>query len=102
MRSRCGLPVWVAMPVTRTYQPPCTITPTVLNAVSEISELLDIPVGTVKSRMHNAIAALKQMLGSASDAGAADQEVGKQEAGKQEVGKLGAGGASTAPKGIVG
>jgi RNA polymerase sigma-70 factor, ECF subfamily len=63
----------------------------------EISELLNIPVGTVKSRMHNAIAALKQMLGSASDAGAADQEAGKQEAGKQ-----GAGGASNAPKGIVG
>ena len=30
----------------------------------EISELLGIPVGTVKSRMHNAVAALKQMLGS--------------------------------------
>lgn len=28
----------------------------------EISELLGIPVGTVKSRMHNAVAALKQML----------------------------------------
>ncbi len=28
----------------------------------EISELLHIPVGTVKSRMHNAIAALKQLL----------------------------------------
>jgi RNA polymerase sigma-70 factor (ECF subfamily) len=29
----------------------------------EIAELLGIPVGTVKSRMHNAVAALKQMLG---------------------------------------
>ncbi|MEO6597604.1 MAG: RNA polymerase sigma factor [Planctomycetota bacterium] len=29
----------------------------------EISELLEIPVGTVKSRMHNAVQALKQMLG---------------------------------------
>lgn len=29
----------------------------------EISELLKIPVGTVKSRMHNAVAALKDMLG---------------------------------------
>lgn len=29
----------------------------------EISELLGIPVGTVKSRMHNAVAALKSMLG---------------------------------------
>jgi RNA polymerase sigma-70 factor, ECF subfamily len=28
----------------------------------EISELLDIPVGTVKSRMHNAVAALKDLL----------------------------------------
>ncbi len=28
----------------------------------EISELLDIPVGTVKSRMHNATLALKQLL----------------------------------------
>ncbi|MFT4841977.1 MAG: RNA polymerase sigma-70 factor (ECF subfamily) [Planctomycetota bacterium] len=31
----------------------------------EISELLGIPVGTVKSRMHNAVHALKEMLGSA-------------------------------------
>ena len=29
----------------------------------EISELLRIPVGTVKSRMHNAVNALKEMLG---------------------------------------
>ena len=35
----------------------------------EISELLNIPVGTVKSRMHNAVAALKTMLAG----GAADQ-----------------------------
>jgi len=34
----------------------------------EISELLGIPVGTVKSRMHNAVAALKQMLGAAERA----------------------------------
>ncbi|MEC8651940.1 MAG: sigma factor-like helix-turn-helix DNA-binding protein [Planctomycetota bacterium] len=33
---------------------------------SEISELLDIPVGTVKSRMHNAVIALKGMLGGAN------------------------------------
>lgn len=33
----------------------------------EISELLHIPVGTVKSRMHNAVAALKQLL-TAADA----------------------------------
>lgn len=31
----------------------------------EISELLGIPIGTVKSRMHNAVVALKQMLGAA-------------------------------------
>lgn len=31
----------------------------------EISELLGIPVGTVKSRMHNATTALKQLLGEA-------------------------------------
>jgi len=30
---------------------------------AEISELLGIPVGTIKSRMHNAVQALKQMLG---------------------------------------
>ena len=30
---------------------------------AEIGELLGIPVGTVKSRMHNAIQALKQLLG---------------------------------------
>lgn len=30
----------------------------------EIAELLGIPVGTVKSRMHNTVAALKTMLGS--------------------------------------
>ncbi len=29
---------------------------------AEISELLGIPVGTIKSRMHNAVAALKQQL----------------------------------------
>lgn len=33
---------------------------------AEISELLDIPIGTVKSRMHNAVAALKQLMGGAS------------------------------------
>lgn len=38
---------------------------------AEISELLGIPVGTVKSRMHNAVAALKQLLG-AGDAAAGD------------------------------
>lgn len=32
---------------------------------AEISDLLDIPVGTVKSRMHNAVNAIKEMLGSA-------------------------------------
>ncbi|MCA8953589.1 MAG: RNA polymerase sigma factor [Planctomycetes bacterium] len=36
---------------------------------AEISELLGIPVGTVKSRMHNAVLALKQLLG---DGGSGD------------------------------
>lgn len=40
MRSRCGLPAQVATTMTRAYQPPFNITPTVLNSVSEISELL--------------------------------------------------------------
>ncbi len=35
---------------------------------AEIGDLLGIPVGTVKSRMHNAIAALKQLLGPRPDA----------------------------------
>ena len=34
---------------------------------AEISELLGIPVGTVKSRMHNAVSALKQMLGEQAE-----------------------------------
>lgn len=36
----------------------------------EIAELLGIPVGTVKSRMHNAVAALKQLLGASRPAAA--------------------------------
>jgi RNA polymerase sigma-70 factor, ECF subfamily len=35
----------------------------------EISELLGIPVGTVKSRMHNAVTALKQLLAATAAAG---------------------------------
>jgi len=54
---------------------------------AEISELLGIPVGTVKSRMHNAVAALKQMLGAGE---AAPGEVGSKPAGK--AGKAGSGG----------
>ncbi|MFY9345491.1 MAG: sigma-70 family RNA polymerase sigma factor [Planctomycetota bacterium] len=34
----------------------------------EISELLGIPVGTVKSRMHNAVTALKRLLGGSDTA----------------------------------
>lgn len=33
----------------------------------EISELLGIPVGTVKSRMHNTVQALKQIMGEAAE-----------------------------------
>jgi RNA polymerase sigma-70 factor (ECF subfamily) len=35
---------------------------------AEVGELLGIPVGTVKSRMHNAITALKQLLGPRPEA----------------------------------
>ncbi|MCB9878565.1 MAG: sigma-70 family RNA polymerase sigma factor [Planctomycetes bacterium] len=42
---------------------------------AEISELLDIPIGTVKSRMHNAVAALKQLLATA------DEERGRRAGG---------------------
>lgn len=35
----------------------------------EISELLGIPVGTVKSRMHNAVRSIKEMLSGAADDG---------------------------------
>jgi RNA polymerase sigma-70 factor (ECF subfamily) len=56
---------------------------------AEISELLGIPVGTVKSRMHNAVAALKQMMGAGEVAhGAALPPVA---AGKP-TGKAGGGG----------
>ena len=45
---------------------------------SEVSELLGIPVGTVKSRMHNAVRALKEMLssGRSDDQDAAGSEGG--------------------------
>lgn len=46
----------------------------------EISELLGIPVGTVKSRMHNAVTALKQML-AATGAAAADGAVARRSGG---------------------
>lgn len=36
---------------------------------AEIGELLEIPVGTVKSRMHNAVKALKQILAARGSAG---------------------------------
>lgn len=42
---------------------------------AEISELLGIPIGTIKSRMHNAIAALKTILA------AADQDAQRRAAG---------------------
>ena len=44
---------------------------------AEIAELLGIPVGTVKSRMHNAVQALKQLLGAASpDTGVLREKAG--------------------------
>lgn len=42
---------------------------------AEISELLNIPVGTVKSRMHNSVAALKEALGN--------EERGNEQGGQQ-------------------
>lgn len=36
---------------------------------SEISELLKVPVGTIKSRMHNSVRALKKILGESEEAG---------------------------------
>lgn len=44
---------------------------------AEISELLGIPVGTVKSRMHNAVAALKQRLGGG------DTDVARRQGGER-------------------
>jgi RNA polymerase sigma-70 factor (ECF subfamily) len=44
----------------------------------EISDLLQIPVGTVKSRMHNAIAALKQLLGAEGGANDARRAGGER------------------------
>lgn len=46
---------------------------------AEIGQLLDIPVGTVKSRMHNAVAALKQLLEPAQEQG--EPEVARKAAG---------------------
>jgi RNA polymerase sigma-70 factor (ECF subfamily) len=45
---------------------------------AEIGQLLDIPVGTVKSRMHNAVAALKQLLDPAAGEG---EEQGRKVSG---------------------
>lgn len=41
---------------------------------SEISDLLGIPVGTVKSRMHNAVHSIKQMLGGGSGEVRSDEQ----------------------------
>jgi RNA polymerase sigma-70 factor (ECF subfamily) len=38
---------------------------------AEVGEILDIPVGTVKSRMHNAVKALRELLGDRGAGGAA-------------------------------
>jgi RNA polymerase sigma-70 factor (ECF subfamily) len=48
---------------------------------AEIGELLGIPVGTVKSRMHNATTALKELLaqGRGEDAGEGSRSDGKAE-----------------------
>ena len=52
---------------------------------SEISDLLGIPVGTVKSRMHNAVQALKDLMSAHSDAARGDEHNG----GSQRLGGAG-------------
>ena len=47
----------------------------------EISELLGIPLGTVKSRMHNATTALKQLLGDGRRAQDAPADAGRRAGG---------------------
>ncbi|MFK7740955.1 MAG: RNA polymerase sigma factor [Planctomycetota bacterium] len=49
---------------------------------AEISDLLNIPVGTVKSRMHNAVAALKEMMATAEDAQDASRTASKARSGR--------------------
>jgi RNA polymerase sigma-70 factor (ECF subfamily) len=41
---------------------------------AEVGEILDIPIGTVKSRMHNAVKALRELLGEHRSAGEAAQD----------------------------
>ena len=53
---------------------------------AEISELLKIPIGTIKSRMHNAVQALKLLLGSSDAAAPADDD---DAAGPRAVGGAG-------------
>ena len=48
---------------------------------AEISDLLGIPVGTVKSRMHNAVTALKQLLGAPTGSVATAPEAAGSAAG---------------------
>ncbi len=48
---------------------------------AEIGQLLGIPVGTVKSRMHNAVSALKVLLAQSGDSTDADQ--GRKTAGER-------------------
>ncbi|MGE3174103.1 MAG: RNA polymerase sigma factor [Planctomycetota bacterium] len=49
---------------------------------AEISALLGIPVGTIKSRMHNAVQALKSLLGDSADgASGADDGSDRRQAG---------------------
>ena len=52
---------------------------------AEISELLGIPVGTVKSRMHNSVAALKEAM-VASDNQQAQRRAGRDADGRRRHG----------------
>lgn len=48
---------------------------------SQVSEVLDVPVGTVKSRMHNTVRALREILAPAEDGGDAGFRGGEERAG---------------------
>ncbi len=56
---------------------------------AEISDVLEIPVGTVKSRMHNSVRALKAQLAETDDGAATGHEEGAQGVGRFQPGAAG-------------
>ncbi len=58
----------------------------------EVGKILDIPVGTVKSRMHNSVKALKELL--AEEAGQREATFRGGSVGSNSAGRLSAGGAA--------